>query len=68
MLSDNEVRELMAKNPHLKPQAYSQIADLTACTPEVISRQATVNIGTIGHVAHGKSTVVRAISGVNVFL
>ncbi len=33
-------------------------------TPEVISRQATLNIGTIGHVAHGKSTVVKAISGV----
>jgi translation initiation factor 2 gamma subunit (eIF-2gamma) len=31
---------------------------------ETISRQATVNIGTIGHVAHGKSTVVKAISGV----
>lgn len=27
--------------------------------------QATINIGTIGHVAHGKSTVVKAISGVN---
>ncbi|KAJ8613278.1 hypothetical protein CTAYLR_008199 [Chrysophaeum taylorii] len=37
---------------------------LTPLTPEVISRQATINIGTIGHVAHGKSTVVRAISGV----
>lgn len=34
--------------------------------PEIISRQATINIGTIGHVAHGKSTLVRAISGVNV--
>src|SRR5205085_6510426 len=33
-------------------------------TPEIISRQATINIGTIGHVAHGKSTVVKAISGV----
>ena len=31
---------------------------------EQISRQATINIGTIGHVAHGKSTVVKAISGV----
>lgn len=30
----------------------------------MISRQATVNIGTIGHVAHGKSTVVKALSGV----
>ena len=38
--------------------------ELTPLTPEVISRQATINIGTIGHVAHGKSTVVRAISGV----
>lgn len=33
-------------------------------TFEVMSRQATVNIGTIGHVAHGKSTVVKALSGV----
>ena len=37
---------------------------LTPLTREVISRQATINIGTIGHVAHGKSTVVKAISGV----
>lgn len=37
---------------------------LTPLTMEVMSRQATINIGTIGHVAHGKSTVVKAISGV----
>jgi len=37
---------------------------LTAISPEIMSRQATINIGTIGHVAHGKSTVVKAISGV----
>jgi len=37
---------------------------LTPLSPEIISRQATVNIGTIGHVAHGKSTVVKAISSV----
>ncbi len=30
----------------------------------MIAKQATINIGTIGHVAHGKSTVVKAISGV----
>lgn len=41
---------------------------LTPLTPEVISRQATINIGTIGHVAHGKSTVVKAISGVQVLI
>jgi hypothetical protein len=39
-------------------------AKLNPLSPEVISRQATINIGTIGHVAHGKSTVVKAISGV----
>ncbi|EJD05072.1 translation initiation factor eIF2 gamma subunit [Fomitiporia mediterranea MF3/22] len=37
---------------------------LTPLSPEVISKQATINLGTIGHVAHGKSTVVKAISGV----
>lgn len=42
------------------------IGDLNPLTPEVISRQATINIGVIGHVAHGKSTVVKSISGVHV--
>ena len=40
------------------------ISVLTPLSPEIIARQATINIGTIGHVAHGKSTVVKAISGV----
>jgi translation initiation factor 2 subunit 3 len=40
------------------------VQELTPLSPEIISRQATINIGTIGHVAHGKSTVVKAISGV----
>lgn len=39
---------------------------LTPLNPEIISRQATINIGTIGHVAHGKSTLVKAVSGTNV--
>jgi len=52
--------------PKLKDQNLDTlvIEDLTPLTPEVISRQATINIGTIGHVAHGKSTVVKGISGV----
>jgi len=29
-----------------------------------INDQATINIGTIGHVAHGKSTLVKAITGI----
>ena len=41
------------------------VGNLTPLTEEVISRQATINIGTIGHVAHGKSTLVKAISGVH---
>lgn len=40
------------------------ISKLTPLSAEIINRQATINIGTIGHVAHGKSTVVKAISGV----
>lgn len=51
---------------HLSVQDISKLepAKLTPLTREIISRQATINIGTIGHVAHGKSTVVKAISGV----
>lgn len=53
--------------PELPPQpdpADLDLAALTPLSPEIIARQATINIGTIGHVAHGKSTVVKAISGV----
>eukprot|EP00298_Acanthocystis_sp_HF-20_P008929 c17995_g1_i1.p1 GENE.c17995_g1_i1~~c17995_g1_i1.p1 ORF type:complete len:488 (+),score=212.09 c17995_g1_i1:60-1466(+) len=52
---------------HLKKQdlASLDVSKLHPLSPEVISRQATINIGTIGHVAHGKSTVVKAISGVH---
>jgi len=41
------------------------IKALTPLTPQVISRQATMNVGTIGHVAHGKSTIVKGLSGVH---
>lgn len=53
--------------PHLSQQdlATLDVSKLTPLSHEVISRQATINIGTIGHVAHGKSTVVKAISGVH---
>jgi len=52
--------------PHLSKQDLStlDVTTLNPLSPEIISRQATINIGTIGHVAHGKSTVVKAISGV----
>lgn len=52
---------------YLKTQDLSKldVTKLTPETPEVISRQATINIGTIGHVAHGKTTVVTALTGVS---
>lgn len=51
---------------HLAAQdvAKLDVAALTPLSPEVISRQATINVGTIGHVAHGKSTIVKSLSGV----
>ena len=60
LLGEKNQQGLMPQNPRI------DINDITALNPEIISRQATINIGTIGHVAHGKSTLVRAISGVNV--
>nr|XP_051685459.1 eukaryotic translation initiation factor 2 subunit 3, X-linked isoform X2 [Oryctolagus cuniculus] len=55
------------RQPHLSRQdlATLDVTKLTPLSQEIISRQATINIGTIGHVAHGKSTVVKAISGVH---
>lgn len=55
------------QRPELPPQTDPKdldVSKLSPLTPEIIARQATINIGTIGHVAHGKSTVVKAISGV----
>jgi translation initiation factor 2 subunit 3 len=55
------------QRPPLPPQTDPKDLDIKSLTPltaEIIARQATINIGTIGHVAHGKSTVVKAISGV----
>ena len=56
------------KQSHLAEQDLENLnlEEISPLTPQIISRQATQNIGTIGHVAHGKSTLVRAISGVNV--
>ncbi|XP_020875398.1 eukaryotic translation initiation factor 2 subunit 3 isoform X2 [Arabidopsis lyrata subsp. lyrata] len=57
---------LISRNKGLAEQDLSKldVTKLHPLSPEVISRQATINIGTIGHVAHGKSTIVKAISGV----
>nr|CAB3241605.1 eukaryotic translation initiation factor 2 subunit 3 [Phallusia mammillata] len=62
-----EDTEVVQEKSHLSKQDLTtlDVTTLTPLTPEIISRQATINIGTIGHVAHGKSTVVKAISGVH---
>lgn len=59
--------QAQAARPELPEQPNPEdldVSKLTPLSPEIIARQATINIGTIGHVAHGKSTVVKAISGV----
>ncbi|XP_041980209.1 histone-lysine N-methyltransferase SUV39H2-like isoform X1 [Aricia agestis] len=61
-MASNEGRA--QSNLHQQDLSKLDVTKLSALSPEVISRQATINIGTIGHVAHGKSTVVKAISGV----
>jgi len=38
---------------------------LNSLSLEVMSAQATLNVGLIGHVAHGKSTLVKALSGIH---
>ncbi|XP_075227913.1 histone-lysine N-methyltransferase SUV39H2-like isoform X1 [Lycorma delicatula] len=65
-MSSVESGSVTTNQPNLSKQDLSKldVTKLTALSPEVISRQATINIGTIGHVAHGKSTVVKAVSGV----
>jgi translation initiation factor 2 subunit 3 len=37
--------------------------DISILSKHIIEKQATINIGTIGHVSHGKSTVVKALTG-----
>ncbi|KAJ2225774.1 eukaryotic translation initiation factor 2 subunit gamma [Coemansia sp. RSA 485] len=43
---------------------HVDISQFSATSLEVMANQATINIGAIGHVAHGKSTLVKAISGI----
>ena len=65
--SEEEIKKILAKSANLSIQSFSTIEDPTKITPlmpEIMSRQATMNIGTIGHVAHGKTTLVEAISGI----
>lgn len=56
----------MLGQPHLcQDLAALDVSKLTALSQEITNRQATINIATIRHVAHGKSTVGKAISGIH---
>lgn len=47
------------KNPSLpKP------GELHPLHPEILENQATINLGTLGHVSHGKSTLVECLTGI----
>ena len=64
--NESECKEILEKQPNLSLQNFKTIdsGEITPLTMEIMSRQATMNIGTIGHVAHGKTTLVKAISGI----
>ncbi|KAG0139124.1 hypothetical protein CROQUDRAFT_10852, partial [Cronartium quercuum f. sp. fusiforme G11] len=67
--SENNIKSNGNLNSHIPIDELEEVeVDFSTLDPlsqDVISKQATINIGTIGHVAHGKSTVVKAISGVH---
>ena len=65
--NEEEIKKLFSKSKHLAIQSFDTLLDptkISPLTPEIMSRQATINIGTIGHVAHGKTTLVHCISGI----
>ena len=65
--NEEEIKKILSKQPNLSHQTFKTLEDLSKISPltkEIMSRQATMNIGTIGHVAHGKTTLVRSISGI----
>ena len=63
-MPESELPSVTTGQPHLAKQDLGTLdtSKLTPLSPEVISRQATINIGTIGHVDHGKTTLTAAIT------
>lgn len=47
-----------------KEENKINVEKLSPTSYEIMKNQATINIGTIGHVAHGKTTVVRSLTGI----
>lgn len=66
LFTEEDIKNITMQQKHLAPQSFETLkTDISPLTFEIMSRQATINIGTIGHVAHGKTTLVKAISGRN---
>jgi len=62
-ISSSRSAEMQASiSSHITNSTLNHIPNSTNSHME---KQATINIGTIGHVAHGKSTIVQCISGVS---
>ena len=65
--TEEKIKEILSRQKNLSLQSFKTIEDPSKITPlekEIISRQATINIGTIGHVANGKTILVFQISGI----
>ena len=65
--TEEEVEKILSHQKNLSHQSFKTLEDLSNLSPltkEIISRQETINIGTTGHLAHGKRKLVRAISGI----
>ena len=64
--NEEECKEILSHQPKLTMQNFEILnnPDLSPLIKEIMSRQATMNIGTVGHVFHGKSTLVNAITGI----
>jgi translation initiation factor 2 subunit 3 len=61
-----DLEDSVNKDTKLLKQTFDDLKnEISPLTPQIMSRQSTINVGTIGHVAHGKTTVVKCISGVN---
>jgi len=61
-----DLDKILGRQPFLAKQNPETInSEITPLTFEIMSRQATINVGTIGHVAHGKTTLVKAVSGIH---
>lgn len=67
----DEEEELQDEEAYKEGEEFNKIVDAENEDPsvgckdyDVMNSQPVINIGTLGHVAHGKSTIVRSLTGV----